>query len=342
MLNGHGDDGYLYQTPIVANFSSNVFYNGFPDSLKHHLVTVLTSVKSYPEVDAKRLTNLLASTHAVVTDQLIVTNGATEAFYLIAHVFRGKSATIVIPAFAEYEDACNANDIQLEFLHWDNLHSVSRLTTDLFFICNPNNPTGAVMEQDLLQEWILVNPQTTFILDEAYIDFTHSIHSCLHFTQTYRNVIVVRSMTKAYSIPGLRLGYLVSDSALVKQILSIKMPWSVNSLASEAGLFILNHKENFILPLDEILSETKQLQDELAILPGIEITPSHTNFFLCRTGRETSALLKSYLIQQHGLLIRDASNFRSLTPQHFRIASQGENKNKLLINALKQWLDSGK
>lgn len=329
MLNGHGDDRYQFNKAIIADFSSNVFYEGLSAGLKQQLALSLEKLNNYPEVNAQSLQQALAAWHQLAPSQVLVTNGATEAFYLIAHAYRNKSVTILIPAFAEYEDACRANDL--------GIHCVTTLpatfSTDLVFFGNPNNPTGAILSTTIIKNILNTNPDTMFVIDEAYIDFTKEMVSMVAYLSDFKNLIIVKSLTKTYSIPGLRLGYLLSN--ITDRILPYKMPWSVNALALEAGLYITEHAT--ALPLDTLLADTQELMAELR--QYVTVFDSHTNFFLCHTDKGTAADLKLFLINE-GILIRDAANFKSLGPGHFRIATQTKEQNRLLIKGIRAWINS--
>lgn len=340
MINGHGDDRYLFNYKIVADFSSNVYYKGFSDRLNSHLMDCLYKINNYPESNAQGLQTALADWHTLTPAQVLVTNGATEAFYLVAHAYRRKSATIVIPAFAEYEDACQANDLRINYLHWDELCPQTNFDTDIVFFGNPNNPTGAILHPHTVHQLLAANPEVTFVVDEAYVDFTADAISVISYLDLYPNLIIIKSLTKTYSIPGLRLGYILSNEIVINSILPSKMPWSVNALAIEAGLFIARHRQEMLLPVAALTMDTLALINDLNALGNISISKTHTNFFLCRTTKGAAADLKQYLLQTSGLLIRDASNFKSLTPQHFRIATQRPEHNALLVKGIAAWMDS--
>lgn len=338
MITGHGDDAYVYNKNIIANFSSNVYYDGFPDGLRDRLIATIAKINTYPEANADSLSHCLAEWHNLAADKLLVTNGATEAFYLIAQSLRNKRVTIIIPSFAEYEDACRTADLSLEFLDWSELDASTRFTTDAVFLGNPNNPTGAILRKELLQSLLENNPQTTFMIDEAYVDFTPEPVSMVEELIHFPHLILVKSLTKTHAIPGLRLGYIISNPTIIKHITSYKMPWSVNTMAIEAGKYIIHNRLNFPLPLEQLLTDTQQLIQQLRKQQQVEITPTHTNFFLCETKNGSAADLKSFLVNEYGILIRDASNFRGLNNKHFRIATQTAAKNELLINAVGQWI----
>ncbi|GAA3917865.1 aminotransferase class I/II-fold pyridoxal phosphate-dependent enzyme [Chitinophaga oryziterrae] len=338
MLNGHGDDGYLFGKEIKADFSSNVFYEGLADGLRKHLSDSLYKLNNYPEVNAQRLQKALATWHNLIPEQVLVTNGATEAFYLIAHAYRNSSATIITPAFAEYEDACVANDMDVRFKEWEYYPNFIPVDTSLVFLGNPNNPTGNIVSPPKLWEWIRHYPDTIFVLDEAYADFTKSRRSMVQILSDCKNLIIVKSLTKTYSIPGLRLGYLLGNAEIIQHIQEYKMPWSVNALAIEAGLYIIEHAASLALPVDKLLADTASLMSELK--QYVTVFDTQTNFFLCQTDKGTAAELKSFLLHEYGVLIRDASNFRTLTPKHFRVATQSPEKNALLVKGIAAWTKS--
>jgi len=332
MLNGHGDDRTLFNKPIIADFSSNVYYDGMSAGLQQHLAGKLLKINNYPEVNAHSLQQALAGWHHCDASQVLVTNGATEAFYLIGHTFRNKTATVIVPAFAEYEDACRANDIEVRYQRWEEM--TDTFETDLVWFGNPNNPTGAVLPVSQVKQLLVKNAETVFVVDEAYIDFTTAPVSMVPFLNEYSNLIIVKSLTKTYSIPGLRLGYLLSSNEIINKVLAYKMPWSVNTLALEAGIYITNNKTAF--PIGRLLDDAKQLIQQMRNI-DIAVFDTNTTFCLCKLKHRTAAELKAYLINEHGILIRDASNFKSLGPAYFRVASQLPEHNTLLVNAIAAW-----
>lgn len=338
MLHGHGDDGYLYKKKLTADFSTNVWYGGEPAGLKEYLFARWDVINKYPEVVAESLCKKVSEHHNLDTANILVTNGTTESIYLIAQANKDKTKTIVTPAFSEYEDACKMYNHQLQFCNWEQLAASANIETDLFFICNPNNPTGAVFHN--LEALIENNPAATFIVDEAFIDFTFSIHSIIQLINRYKNLVILRSLTKAFAIPGLRLGYIAAHAAIIEKLKSQKAPWTVNALAIEAGKFILDNYKTIQLPLKDLLQDKQDFIQKLQDA-SIKIYESHTHFFVAETPKGTAPELKQFLLGNFGILIRDASNFRGLGNQHFRLATLAPTQNQLLINALKEWKNHG-
>ncbi|GLU50628.1 threonine-phosphate decarboxylase [Dyadobacter frigoris] len=335
MLQGHGDDSYRYSNKIIADFSTNVWYGGEPSGLKEYIFSQWSTINRYPEVMAESLSEMVASHHKLNSDQVLINSGTTESIYLIAQAFSGKRTTIVTPAFAEYEDACKLYHHDLAFLPWSKIQELPALSTDLVFICNPNNPTGETFPQ--LENWVQQNPKTLFVVDEAFIDFTEQINSSIPLINQYPNLLIMHSLTKAYAIPGLRLGYVVASGDLISKLKIIKQPWTVNTMALQAGKFIFENYQQIQIPLKNLLMEKERFAQKLSQNPASKIHKSTTHFFLAETLKGDAAELKQFLIEKYGLLIRDASNFRDLTKQHFRIATLSPEKNNLLIEALEEW-----
>ncbi|MCE7040845.1 aminotransferase class I/II-fold pyridoxal phosphate-dependent enzyme [Dyadobacter sp. CY312] len=335
MLHGHGDDRYKYDKEIVADFSTNVWYGGEPAGLKEHVFEHWEKINRYPEVIGESLRVKIANHEQLPAEQILVSSGTTESIYLIAQLFAGKRTTIVTPAFSEYEDACNMYDHQLSFLSWQEALEQPRLKSDLVFICSPNNPTGKTFPD--LEFWMRLNRQCVFVIDEAFIDFTLTASSYISLIEQFSNLIIMRSLTKAYAIPGLRLGFMAGHSDMMERLISIKQPWTVNTIALAAGEFIYDHYEKNQLPLQQLLADKIDFVEKLKLNEVIQIEESETHFFLAKTLIRNAAQLKLFLIENHGILIRDASNFRNLTRQHFRLATLSPDKNQLLINALEEW-----
>lgn len=205
------------------------------------------------------------------------------------------------------------------------------------WICTPNNPTGKVMPKETLLKVILCHPDDLFVIDASYAAYTDQETLSAEESVMYNNVIMLHSMTKDYGVPGLRLGYITASEGLIDRIKEYRMPWSVNTLAIEAGHYLLAHHCEYSIPLGMLLSERQRMEQELHAI-GITTDHSDSHMLLCRLPYGTAAVLKEYLVLDHGILIRDASNFANLTPQHFRIAVQTPEHNSLLLNALRQSL----
>ena len=339
MIGGHGDDAWKYSR-VKVNFSSNVLYGQLDEGLQRYLQDRIATVTHYPEVDARTVQTAAAAAYGLLTDQVLVTNGATEGIYLVAQAFFGGSATIFTPAFAEYEDACRLFGLQVRLQNWEMVKDNDVFSTDLVFLCNPNNPTGLALPLERIERLLDDNPESLFVIDESYIEFTNATASLLNSLADHPNALVLRSLTKSCRIPGLRIGFVLGQPVRIDHLRRLKMPWSVNHLALEAASYIFCHTLD--LEISSLLDATAGWRKELQLATGWHVYPTDTHYFLMETPAAfTAAELKSYLVNNHGLLIRDAANFRGLTPHHFRVACQSFAENQLLTEALYQCSQTG-
>ena len=343
MIEGHGDDAYRY-SQIISDFSSNICAHSTHEALMAHLAERPALLDHYPEPEAWSLERRIAERLGVDPRNVIVTSGATEAIYLIAESVckRLPKAIVLEPTFSEYTDACNkAGLIVLQALFNSQIRLGIQACKPGFvenaslWLCNPNNPTGAVMSRKQVGE--LLKAYKLVVIDQSYENYTSVSLMTAKTAVRFGNVVQIHSMTKDYGVPGLRLGYIVTSLRLARQIRSCLRPWSVSSLAIEAGKYLLEHDE---LECRPDLSEAQRLRQNLTAIDGVQVMPSQTNFMLCKLAVGTAAALKDYLARKHGILIRDASNFRGLTSRHFRIAAQTPAENDALVSAIKEFVNS--
>ena len=339
MLYGHGDDFYNAKNEVKINFSSNVWHGANLDKLKEHLIEHFDKLTRYPEPDAATLKRLLARRYEIKEENIVVTNGSITAFYLLAQAWRGAKSMIAIPSFSEYEDACRLHEHEISFFPTsDDLSELSLEGQDFCWICNPNNPDGKLISREDLLALIRQNRQTTFVIDQVYADFYPGHLLDLKDIEANPNLLIVQSISKLHKIPGMRIGYLAASEEMIRRISTYLIPWSVNALAIEVGKYILQHPEQFVLPLEQWLDETRRLQECIRTL-GIESYPSAVTFFLNRLpeGKKASSL-KEFLLQEKQILIRDASNFRSLDERYFRLSTQRPEENEMLLDAIRDWI----
>ena len=323
MINGHGDDAYHYPEGITTDFSSNICPHADHSLLMAHLAAIGTQlIGHYPEPEAWTLEQMLADRHGISPQNVIVTSGATEAIYLVAQAFRLRPV-IPVPTFSEYRDASKL------FPCTDRKHSIC-------WLCNPNNPTGQVYDHNLIEH--LTEKHDLVVIDQSYESYTKQFLFAPRWACRLPNVIQIHSMTKTYAVPGVRIGYITAPLCLTRILRRYLRPWSVGGFAVEAGKFLLQHNELIQRP---DFNETMRLWHALNTIDGITVMPTHTNFMLGKIRSEkqvTSSELKDYLARQHRLLIRDASNFRGLSPYHFRVATQSPGENDALVSAISLFL----
>jgi threonine-phosphate decarboxylase len=333
MIYGHGDDRYKFRN-TKANFSSNIPGGIDSSELYKHLAKQMDRLSAYPEPAPSELEAQVAETYGLQPDEVCVTNGATEAIYLIAQAFCGRKSYVIQPTFSEYADACRLHKHVLKTVY--TLDDVDD-NADIVWLCNPNNPTGSVWPEKTLMELIVSHPSVCFVIDQSYEDFTlEKLFSAVKAV-SIPQVILLHSTTKRYAIPGLRLGCITAPADLLQRIRMQRMPWSVNALAIEAGRYLLENNPPQQPDLHKLLAETERLQFAISRLKIADVWPTDTHFFLVRLRIGKAAILKNYLAEEAGILIRDASNFNGLDDTFIRIATQTPEENDHLINALEAW-----
>ena len=332
MIEGHGDDAYKYKA-IKINFSSNVYNHVDHSGLYQYLSRQMESIRTYPEPEPYSLEKVLAERFRLSSEEVCVTNGATEAIYLIAQTFRNQTSAILMPTFSEYADACRLHGHKVV-----PIYNLNRLPDrgKLIWLCNPNNPTGEVREKEALTACIKQNRQRIFIIDQSYEFFTQKALLTAREAAEFPNVILLHSMTKRFAVPGLRLGYITACKELLHEIRTQRMPWSVNQLAIEAGHYLLSSSQCDI-DISLLLKEKERLAQSLLSIGGMEIWPSDTHYMLVQLRMGKAAALKEYLATEQGILIRDASNFEGLNEHFFRIATQTPEENDKLVESIKIW-----
>ena len=338
MIFGHGDDAWQYGEQIKMDFSSNVYSGADLTALRDHLMEDFHIVGHYPEPEPTSLEAMIAESLGVAADTIMVTNGATEAIYLIAQLYSGWASIIPQPTFTEFEDACKLFHHLLSYIADDELEVLPE--DRLYWLCNPNNPTGNVVNKLLITHIIRQHPRYLYVVDQSYADFTlKPMIQPKDLTDCY-NVMLIHSLSKKYCVPGLRLGYIFASPIIIDRLRQIRQPWTVNAMAIEAGKFLIKNNPQMIPNLEEYLKEASRLHEKLSAIRGLMVMDTSTHFMLVNIdyGKANTQNLKRWLIENHGILIRDASNFRSLDNHCFRVTARTPEEDDLLVEAIKGYL----
>lgn len=339
MIEGHGNDVHRYGDKVKSDFSSNVAARRVPEALLAFLATQLEVIATYPEPDSEALRNALGKRLQVDANQVFVANGSVEAFYTIAAAFRQSRSLVLVPSFAEYEDACRMHDHTIFYKSNELLREAGNVRPQLVWLGNPNNPDGRLYAAKEIEEQLQQNPDTVFVVDEAYGELCSGFESVVGLVNRFDNLIVVHSMTKQYVLPGLRLGYMVTSRSLATRLRSFSVPWTVNALAQKVGAYLRGGEGFCLQNKEDILRRSIELQKWFSTLPGITVTPSPCNFFLLRVDGLEAVVLKEKLMNDFGLLVRDASNFRGLDNHAIRISVQTEDENEQLFRAISKLVE---
>ncbi len=329
----------------IVDFSASINPLGMSPMVNKALISSIVSLIHYPDTSHIELKLALAELHGISPHHLTIANGSTELIYNLPLLLPGKKALIISPSFSEYTKALDQH-------RWDTQHFVltpeSGFSIDLgkleialaagvdaLFLCNPGNPNGTLYPQQLIEHICsLCKSSGTFVvLDEAFIDFCEEASSKLIILQN-DNAIILRSMTKFYGIPGLRLGYAISNGALAERLDLLGGPWSVNTLALAAGVAATQDVRHNRETLAYIRRERQILSDGLTDFSQFKVYPSSTNYLLVEISEGmTSAELKEHLLLQR-ILIRDCAGFVGLTERFFRVAVRTDEENRQLLGCL--------
>ena len=322
MLTGHGDDANAY-AGVEVDFASCVAHHDLSPLLAF-LRERMEGIGRYPQADGAKAEEALAQHLGIRCEEVMITNGATEAIYLMARVFSTYSLHISQPTFSEYKDA------------WAACPQGGKGEGSVRLLCNPNNPTGQVVDERLfLAERA---DEEIVVIDHSYEAFTTKRLLSPAEGVGIPHLLILHSMTKRFGVPGLRIGYITGPEDLISRLREGRMPWAVNALAQEAVPWLLAHEQLFPIDARAIAGERKRVVERLRKMGGMDVYPSDCHILLCRLQQGRARDLKQWLISRHGLLIRDASNFEGLDEGHFRIALQRPAENDRLIDALGEYL----
>jgi threonine-phosphate decarboxylase len=317
------------------NFSSNIYQRADLTELKDYLATRLDAISNYPEPEPKALEALIAEKLEISADMVMVTNGPNEAIYLIAQLYRHWASVIPQPTYNEYADACRMFGHTISYDRNDELNILPE--DRIYWLCNPDNPTGNVLLKSLITHIIRKHPRYLHVIDQSYADYTlQPMLEPKEMLDCY-NVMILQSLSKKYCVPGLRLGYLTASPIIIDRLRDIRQPWTVNALAIEAGKWLIENDPKVLPDLKEYLDEAQRVKQELSEIEGLMVMDTQTHYMLANIDWATSLELKNWLIEKYGILIRDASNFHSLDDHCFRVAAQTPEENDALISAIKAY-----
>ncbi|MEX3018466.1 threonine-phosphate decarboxylase CobD [Kluyvera sp. STS39-E] len=332
----------------LLDFSANINPLGMPAGLKQAIIDNLNCVERYPDVDYQQLHQALAAHHGVPASWCLAGNGETESIFTLVHGLKPRRAMVIAPGFAEYRRALETLDCEIETFAlreedgWQLTERIlPALTADLdcLFLCTPNNPTGLMPERALLDA-IAERCRTlniALILDEAFIDFMTDEPGFIPQLGQNPHIWVLRSLTKFYAIPGLRLGYLLNgDEQAVARLRKHQMPWSINAFAALAGVSVLNDRDYQQTTLGWLAREGQHLYQALGEIDGLTVYPGRANYLFLRCER-ADVDLQYALLQQH-ILIRSCANYPGLDGRYFRVAVRSKIENQRLLAAMRQVL----
>lgn len=347
MKNLHGGDILSFEQQYgekPLDFSASLNPLGMPEGVKNAVLGAVSGAYAYPDPYSRLLSARLAEALGISPSQLIFGNGSAELMYLFASALRPKRALLPVPSFSEYECALNSAESDIVY-HKLNAENGFRLDIsildkiegcDALFLCQPNNPTGQLIDSDLLDAILqkCAHCGTKLFLDECFLEFIPDGKAISKISQIerFKNLFILGSFTKLYGMAGLRLGYgICADKAFLERMESCRQPWSVSALAQAAGIAALEETDFVNSTLELIETEKTFLSHELKAL-GIKAVFGEANYLFFYT---QNAKLKEQL-SSRGILIRDCSSFRGLSEGCYRIAIRTRSENERLIGAIRE------
>jgi threonine-phosphate decarboxylase len=296
----------------------------------------------YPDSHSSDLISSLKKYTGLAESNLIVGNGSIEIIYNFCSTFLSKKRILIpAPTFGEYEAATKLADCKITFFKTMNLAEnldsfISQIPANgCIFICNPNNPTGTILSKKQLIKILLAAKHRSCLVfvDECFIELVpQSNQSILNLVKKYDNLFVLRSLTKSFGLAGIRIGYAGASKQIIDILQKIKIPWSVNALAQEAGIIVIKNKSHLKKSKSIIKKESRFLKNKIADIQGFECHDSSTNFILIKIKQDSTKLQRKLL--KHKVLIRDCKSFHGLNNHYIRIAIKSHKDNLKLIGAL--------
>ncbi|MDD5697955.1 MAG: cobyric acid synthase [Victivallaceae bacterium] len=331
----------------ILDFSSSINPLGPPEFLRGAVSRALENIGHYPDPAAERLIAVAAEILGVDTRNIAAGNGAEQLIYAIPRAFGLKRALIAVPAYIDYENSCRLAGLEVKYAYLEEADDFAPVGAKLdgaiengmlVFIGHPGNPAGTALPRQALLELAAGHPGAVFVIDEAFADFCGPAFSLLPDIRP--NMVILRSLTKFYAIPGLRLGLAFASetgAALIRRQLP---PWSVNAIAQETGMEILTASGDYARETIAGIAELRRdFAGRLAAL-GLKVFPGVANYLLAKLPAEPAAVYDRLLKEYH-IAVRDCGNFAGLSSRFFRAAVKAQDENDYFSASLKQVLTAG-
>ena len=360
----HGGDiwGFSrkYNVPLeeVLEFSGPINFLGPSPKAVEAVKQQAKLIKFYPDPNPVEFKAEIAKYvgHKVGQENVVLGDGSIELIYAITEILpRGFKALIPVPSFSEYEKAALRVGSEVIFLQlpedfaMDNEKIKRAITpeTKILSICNPHSPSGRLYSKDEVLDLVdfCHRKDVVFSVDENYIEFAEDGEktTLAGMVNEYDNLFVIRSVTKFYGMAGIRLGYGLAAPTMVEKLENVRLPWSINSLASCATLAAFGDTEFISNTKKTIAKEREMLAKNLNQIEGLHVYPSVTNFLLVKITNQkiTSTKLKESLTKER-MLIRDCCTFMGLDDMYFRVTVRSAKDNLKLVEAIRKIVEKSK
>jgi histidinol-phosphate/aromatic aminotransferase/cobyric acid decarboxylase-like protein len=327
----HGD---VVAGPGMLDFAVNIWPGERPAALRAALAAALDDPR-YPDDRVAR--DAMAARHGCAAGEVLPLNGACEGFWLLAHALRPAVAACVHPSFTEPEAALRACGAEIVSVardprDWSFDPTAVPERAEVVVLGNPDNPTGALDSAASILE--LLRPGRVVVVDESFMDFVAQPAPTLA-GEPRDGVVVVRSLTKLWTLAGIRAGYLLAPAELVATLGEQRQPWSVNALALAALEACARDRETPHRVGAEVAAARAELLAELRSLPRVRTWPGAANFLLLEVP-DGQAVVDA--LRAAGIAVRPAASFPGLGEDHLRVAVRRPHENRRLVEALAEAL----
>lgn len=344
----HGGDIYTKRDipsgGRLIDFSANLNPFGMQKEIKQAIIENIDSYECYPDPLCRELRAAISQHEKIDIHNILCGNGAADLIFRIAYGLKPKKALLLAPTFSEYEQALKQVDCEVFYAYLNEAEDfepkasiLSEITeeVDIVFICNPNNPTGALAKKDLMFEILqrCKEKDVVLVVDECFMDFVENEveYSLCDRINEYENLIILKAFTKMYSIAGIRLGYMLcKNGRVLSAVMEAGQSWSVSTVASKCGIAALS-LEGFTKKTQLLVAENRKLLVDALKAKGMKCYSSSANYILFYS--EDTELDKKLL--PYGILIRSCKNYYNLNEHYFRIAVKTKEENEVLINAMR-------
>ncbi|MGH8011417.1 MAG: pyridoxal phosphate-dependent aminotransferase [Candidatus Binataceae bacterium] len=337
----------------TLDFSVSLNPLGPPPAVFEAYGAAADAIANYPAPYASRLTAAIARWAGVEAVNVLVGNGSTQLIHLLARTLEAPAMHVVIPTFSEIANAIAiagkvAYPITLD--EHDFTLTEEKIATSLarqagpVFIGRPNSPTGSMLS--LAQANVIVRLCRRFnvycVFDEAFIDFVEDGKSCASILRSLPNLVVLRSLTKIFSIAGLRLGFVIAAEPIVTTMRARLEPWSVNAIAERVALACLEDAGEFIARSQALVSrERMRIETRLRAL-GLRVIPSAANFLMVDLRRDEGGISTAdgfiSFMMSRGIFVRDLRRLPGCVAGMFRVGIRTPADNDVLLGAIEAWI----
>lgn len=336
----------------LLDFSASINPLGPPQWLQAVVLAHLPDVEHYPDPECSDLVEAITARYGVALDRIVVGNGSAEIIAALPRVLSAGRAVVPAPTYVDYAVASARAGLAVETASLDEARDfafdaaavAARLRGgEVVFVGRPNNPTGMSCPAEDLVSLAGGHPHSWFVVDEAFVEFVEDETgpgSAGLLRVEAPNLVVLRSLTKLYAIPGLRLGFAAVPARLAPALRRAMAPWSVNVLAQAVGIAALADREYAEATRALVRAERRRLAERLTRLPGLRVFPGAANYLLVKVEEgAVDALGLARRLLQRGIAIRVCDDFAGLDGRFFRVAVRTREQNTRLVEELRAVLD---